>query len=61
MRAKEFLGEVFANSLGAKSLFTDPGDPDWQNEKDFFKKWFSRPFLTNGPAKNNSKKDKKKR
>lgn len=40
------------NSDGHKSPLTDPGTPEWQNEKDYAKKWFSRPFLTNGPRGN---------
>lgn len=30
------------------SPLTFQGTKKWKNEKDFFKKWFSRPFLTHG-------------
>lgn len=40
------------NSDGQKSPLTDPGTEEWQNEKDYAKKWFSRPYLTNGPKGN---------
>lgn len=40
--------EKFKNVSGSNSLFTDPGDESYRTEKDFFKKYFTRPFLTKG-------------
>ena len=49
------------NSDGHKSPLTDPGTEEWQNEKDFAKKWFSLPYLTNGPKGNHMLPIKKKK
>jgi hypothetical protein len=40
---------------GSQSPLTGQGTKDWQQEPDFFKKWFSRPYLTNGPTKTKGK------
>lgn len=37
---------------GTQSPLTFQGDKEWENEKDYMKKWFSRPYLTNGPKGN---------
>lgn len=37
---------------GSQSPLTHAGTKEWQDEKDFAKKWFSRPYLTNGPKGN---------
>lgn len=50
-----------ANMDGTKSPLTDPGTEEWQNEKDFAKKWFSLPYLTNGMSNNYMLPIKKKR
>lgn len=44
------LNESFDNDAGNMSPLTYQGDASWRNEKDFFKKWFFRPYLTNGWA-----------
>lgn len=49
------------NMDGTKSPLTDPGTEEWQNEKDFAKKWFSLPYLTNGMSNNYMLPIKKKR
>lgn len=36
------------NTDGSQSPLTFQGNADWTNEPDFMKKWFSRPYLTNG-------------
>lgn len=40
------------NVDGTKSPLTFQGDEKWLNEPDYAKKWFSRPYLTNGPKGN---------
>lgn len=42
------VNENFANSAGNLSTLSYQGDAHWRNEKDFFKKWFSLPYMTNG-------------
>jgi len=37
---------------GTQSPLTFQGNERWENEPDFAKKWFSRPYLTNGPKGN---------
>lgn len=37
---------------GTKSPLTYQGDAAWKGEKDYARKWFSRPYLTNGPKGN---------
>ena len=37
---------------GSQSPLTYPGTKEWQDEKDYMRKWFSRPYLTNGPKGN---------
>lgn len=44
------LNESFNNASGNMSPLTHQGSKSWQNEEDFFKKWFSLPYLTNGWA-----------
>lgn len=51
------LDELFQNADGRNSPLTYQGTKKWQNEKDFFKKWFSRPFLTGGYADQKIKED----
>lgn len=52
------LNESFDNDSGNMSPLTYQGDASWRNEKDFFKKWFSRPYLTNGWADQSVSEDK---
>lgn len=40
------------NETGSNSPLTFQGDSKWENDKDFSHKWFSRPYLTNGPKGN---------
>lgn len=40
------------NTDGHASPLTSQGTEEWQEEKDYAKKWFSRPYLTNGPKGN---------
>lgn len=52
----EEMNETFDNQNGSKSLLTDPGTKKWQKMKkdavpgteEWFKTWYSRPYLTNG-------------
>lgn len=37
---------------GSDSPLTFQGTKAWKSEKDYTKKWFSRPYLTNGPKGN---------
>ena len=39
-------------SSGDASPLTYQGTRAWRDEKDYARKWFSRPFLTNGPKGN---------
>jgi hypothetical protein len=61
MRLWEFAGDKWGvygkppkrtKTDGTQSPLTFQGDAKWQNDKDFAHKWFSRPFLTNGPRGN---------
>lgn len=51
------LNESYDNNAGNMSPLTYQGDASWRNEKDFFKKWFSRPYMTNGWADQSVSKD----
>lgn len=48
MKLQELL--EFDNTDGSQSPLSYGGTPEWRQEKDFFKKWFSRPYLTGGYA-----------
>lgn len=37
---------------GTQSPLTFQGNNEWQEDPDFFHKWFSRPYLTNGKNTN---------
>jgi hypothetical protein len=50
MKLSELFEGEFRNESGAMSPLTSAGEKSWQNEKDFFKKWFSLPYMTNGYA-----------
>ena len=54
---KNNLTENFGNSDGNLSPLSYQGDAAWRNEKDFFKKWFSLPYMTNGYADQNVSED----
>lgn len=40
------------NISGQQSPLSYSGTKKWKNEKDYMKKWFSLPYLTNGPKGN---------
>ena len=40
---------------GSQSPLTFRGTKAWRNEPDFFRKWFTRPYLTNGPTPSKDK------
>lgn len=52
------LSESFGNSAGNMSPLTYQGNAAWHNEKDFFKKWFSLPYMTNGYTNQSVSEDK---
>lgn len=59
MKLHELFEGEFRNADGRMSPLTSQGEKSWRDEKDFFKKWFSLPYLTGGYADQKVSKKKK--